>query len=313
MMSSVFLGHPFETWKVVGGEAKFEFDMREPARSVLTGRGPISKNGFLVSPFDLCDFFLEVEVKIGTEMNSGIQIRSRVEDDAVRGLQVEIDPSDRKWSGGIYDEGGRGWLASLKDNPAAQAAFKVDDWNLYRIECEGPSIRTWINRVPCAHWLECKSFRGVLAFQVHSGPKCEVAWRNPRFVPRGGYAWLELPADAHKSEGGLHTITIPTDCQGIAIDGTGPYIVRCSSNLNKEVVAIEADLSPIEGDTGAAAGEMFVVWSKDEGKAQNSSGSIVFPISKEFPVTSLQVSTSRDGSVRSLRALLPTQTLPSDR
>ncbi len=50
-------------------------------------------------------------------MNSGIQIRSESTHDynngRVHGYQVEIDPSARAWSGGIYDEARRGWLYPL--------------------------------------------------------------------------------------------------------------------------------------------------------------------------------------------------------
>ncbi len=312
-MQRIFLGHPFDTWTVVGGAAKFALDETDPTRPVLTGNGPIAKNGFLVSPFLLCDFQFEAEVKIGAEMNSGIQIRSRVDDNAVRGLQVEIDPSDRKWSGGIYDEGGKGWLASLKDNPAAQAAFKVGDWNLYRIECEGPSIRTWINGVPCSRWLECNTFSGVLAFQVHSGPKCEVAWRNPRFVPRGAYAWSALPTAAQSTADDLTTVRIPDHCEGIAIDATGAYEVRCVTVLGKEVAAFEADLSPIEGEVAVSSGEVFVVWTRGEGKAQTSTGSMQFTIPTDSSIDALRIRVGKGGALRALRALLPTQPLPYDR
>ena len=37
----------------------------------------------------------------------------------VHGYQVEIDPSDRAWSAGIYDEARKGWLYSLENNPKA--------------------------------------------------------------------------------------------------------------------------------------------------------------------------------------------------
>ena len=47
-------------------------------------------------------------------LNSGVQFRSNSKPDyrngQVHGYQYEIDPSARAWSGGIYDEGRRGWL-----------------------------------------------------------------------------------------------------------------------------------------------------------------------------------------------------------
>jgi hypothetical protein len=57
-------------------------------------------------------------------MNSGIQIRSlskpEFNNGRVHGYQVEIDPSDRGWSGGIYDEARRGWLYQNEMIPAAK-------------------------------------------------------------------------------------------------------------------------------------------------------------------------------------------------
>ena len=66
------------------------------------------------------DFILELDFKVDPEMNSGIQIRSNsfpeYNNGRVHGYQIEIDPSERAWSGGIFDEGRRGWLADLEDN-----------------------------------------------------------------------------------------------------------------------------------------------------------------------------------------------------
>jgi hypothetical protein len=63
-------------------------------------------------------------------MNSGIQVRSESTKDyrngRVHGYQIEIDPSDRAWSGDVYDEGRRGWLYPLVYNPSAQCAFKTN-------------------------------------------------------------------------------------------------------------------------------------------------------------------------------------------
>ena len=39
------------------------------------------------------------------------------------GYQIEEDPSSREWSGGIYEEGRRGWLYPVTLNPSAQNAI----------------------------------------------------------------------------------------------------------------------------------------------------------------------------------------------
>ena len=147
---------------------------------VLTGSGADTRNAFLVSPRNYGDFVLDLELRID-EGNSGIQVRSQVREEdgsgSMVGYQVEIDPSPRAWSGGIYDEGRRGWLFDLKDNEAARDAFKAGEWNRYVIECRGPWFRTWVNGVPAANGVDIMDEDGRIAFQVHSG-RTTVQWRR---------------------------------------------------------------------------------------------------------------------------------------
>jgi hypothetical protein len=120
-------------------------------------------------------------------MNSGIQFRSlslpEVKNGRVHGYQMEIDPSDRAWSGGIYDEARRDWLYIPNINPPAKTAFKKEAWNKYRIEAIGPVIRTWVNDVPVSALIDDLTLSGLIAFQVHAigkdaVPGKEIRWRN---------------------------------------------------------------------------------------------------------------------------------------
>ena len=102
----------------------------------------------------------------------------------VHGYQVEIDPSDRAWTGGIYDEGRRGWLKDLKENEPARKAFKAGDWNKFHIECQGDTIKTLLNDVPVAELKDTADPAGFIALQVHGVGKkeepLEVRFRNIR-------------------------------------------------------------------------------------------------------------------------------------
>ena len=136
---------------------------------------------------DYCDFVLELEVKVDDRLNSGIQIRSQskasYKDGRVHGYQVEIDPSDRSWSGGIYDEARRGWLDNLEGEPEAQDAFNNGEWNRYKIKAHGDTLRTWINGVPVAHLVDSVDACGFIGLQVHSTDHkdpLQVKWRNIR-------------------------------------------------------------------------------------------------------------------------------------
>ena len=115
--SASWVGPAFSGWEIAGGKADFQF-----SKGVLTGEGASGGNSFLVSKKTFGDFELTCQVRIQPEGNSGIQIRSHYRgDDKVAGYQVEIDSSERAWSGGLYDEGRTGWIASLEGNEEARA------------------------------------------------------------------------------------------------------------------------------------------------------------------------------------------------
>ncbi len=146
-------------------------------------------NSFLATEQNYADFILELEYKVDPAMNSGIQIRSNslpeYRDGRVHGYQVEIDPSTRGWTGGIYDEARRGWLYPLEQNPAGRKAFRQNEWNHFRVECIGSSIRTWVNGIPAADLVDDKTASGFIALQVHGigqndEPGKQIRWRNIR-------------------------------------------------------------------------------------------------------------------------------------
>jgi hypothetical protein len=164
----LFNGKTLEGWYQCNGTATFSVE-----EGVIVGRTVVgSPNSFLCSKESFGDFILEYEVWVDTDFNSGMQIRSiadpAIKDGRVHGLQVEIDPSERAWSGGIYDEARRGWLHTLAGQVTAQRAFKMKEWNHFRVEAIGTSIHTWVNGIPCANILDNLTMKGVLGIQVHS-------------------------------------------------------------------------------------------------------------------------------------------------
>lgn len=180
-----FNGKDLTGWKVLGGKATYEAKNNEIVGTTVSG----TSNSFLTTGKDYGDFIMEVELMVHPLMNSGIQIRSlstpEYQNGRVHGYQIEIDPSTRAWSGGVYDEARRGWLYNLEVNPAAKTAFKNNEWNKYRIESIGNTIRTWVNGIPAAHLVDAETAKGFIALQVHSIPSSEPAgrqirWRNIR-------------------------------------------------------------------------------------------------------------------------------------
>ncbi len=177
----LFDGKTLDGWKQHGGKARYAVE----DGAIVGTSAPNTPNSFLCTENTYGDFILELEFRGDSALNSGVQIRSEVDaNDRVFGYQVEIDPSARAWSGGIYDEGRRGWLNDLKKNEPARKAFKRDEWNKFRVEAKGDSIKTWINGVAAADLNDSKTPRGFIGLQVHGvGKKTEplhVRFRNLR-------------------------------------------------------------------------------------------------------------------------------------
>ena len=183
--TDLFNGKDLTGWKQLNGEAKYE-----AVDGMIVGTTVANTpNSFLCTEEEYGDFVLELEMLLVDDFNSGMQFRSQSLPDynngRVHGYQCEVDPSERAWSAGIYDEARRGWLYPVDLNPDAKSAFKPGEWNHYRIECIGPSIKTWLNGIPVAHLLDDMTPKGFIALQVHSirdetMANRQIKWRNIR-------------------------------------------------------------------------------------------------------------------------------------
>lgn len=164
----LFDGKSLNGWVQKNGKAKYSVEDGQIIGTAVAN----TPNSFLCTEESFGDFILELDAMIEDNMNSGIQFRSlslsEYQNGRVHGYQLELDPTDRAWTGGIYDEGRRGWLYIPNINPPAKAAFKIGEWNHLRIEAIGPQIRTWVNGVPVAHLIDQKTAEGFIALQVHS-------------------------------------------------------------------------------------------------------------------------------------------------
>mgnify|MGYP000636180561 CR=1 FL=1 len=148
---------------------------------------------FLASEKTYGDFVFEAEVKLpDRHSNSGLQFRSHAEKNNVYGYQAEVDPSDRKWAGGLYDEGRRGWLNPLKGKPSAQQAFNPDEWNSYRIECRGDHIEIYVNGVRTTNYRDPLDVKGHFALQHHGEAGKLYRFRNIRVKTLGQHAWKPI-------------------------------------------------------------------------------------------------------------------------
>ena len=165
---NLFNGENLDNWIQRNGEAPYEIEGDMIVGTTIMN----TPNSFLCTKENYGDFILEYDVIVDPLVNSGVQIRSNsmesYRNGRVHGYQVELDPSSRAWTAGIYDEARRGWLYSLSRNKAAQDAFKQGTWNTIRVEAVGSSIRTWINGVMASNLVDDMTAEGFIALQVHS-------------------------------------------------------------------------------------------------------------------------------------------------
>ncbi len=181
---NLFDGKTLNGWKRLAGTADYKVEDGAIVGTTVFNSG----NSFLVTEKEFSNFILEMDVKIDdTSSNSGIQVRSHYNVNGhegkglVYGCQFEIDPSSRKWSGGIYDEGRRDWLYPVSLNANAQNAFKVAAYNHIRIECIGSEMKTWVNNIPVAYLVDTTDKKGFIALQVHAINKPGLAGEKVYF------------------------------------------------------------------------------------------------------------------------------------
>lgn len=187
----LFNGKNLRGWEQKGGNADYHVE-----DGMIVGTAVAkTPNSFLCTKKHYSDFILEYEVKYknpGETFNSGVQIRSNTDPEyfkgRVHGYQVEFDPSERAWTGGIYDESRRGWLNNLLHDEKARQAIKLDDWNKIRVEAIGHSICTWVNGVPVANLLDDMTASGFFGLQVHNVNEAQagraIMWKNIRIITK---------------------------------------------------------------------------------------------------------------------------------
>ncbi len=195
----LFNGKNLSGWKKLNGNAEFKVE-----NGAIVGMARLNTpNTFLATTAEYDDFILEFEVLLDSRLNSGVQIRSLSRPDyqngRVHGYQVELDPSPRAWSGGIYDEARRGWLYHLEYHPAAKKAFQNGQWNKFRVEAIGPQIRVWLNGIQTADLIDDLTAKGFIALQVHSINEASLAgatvkFRNLRIISQNAAAYA-TPSD----------------------------------------------------------------------------------------------------------------------
>ena len=171
-----------------------------------TEANPVKQNTFLIyRGGEPADFELKVEWKIAPRGNSGVQYRSvQVPTDektgkwVLKGYQADIDIANQ-FTGMLYEERGRGFLAprgtlgylsedvrgtvgALESSDALKAYIKDKDWNQFHVIARGGTLIHVLNGHVTAVFVDDdvknRTLKGLLGFQIHTGPPMKVEFRN---------------------------------------------------------------------------------------------------------------------------------------
>ena len=169
----LFNGEDLTGWEAYGTEKWYVED-----GLLICESGPDKEYGYLATRDYYNDFDFSVDFKQEADGNSGVFIRSFVEQPAlVNGWQVEVAPMGHG-TGGIYESYGRGWIAEINDEQ--QKVLKEGEWNTLRIRLEGDNIKTWLNGEEMIDLTDEKvgQGQGRIALQIHDGGGIKVLWKN---------------------------------------------------------------------------------------------------------------------------------------
>ncbi len=186
-------------------------------RGETTEQNPAKGNTFLIwKGGSVSDFELRLMFRLSNTNNSGIQYRSKHVADGnprnkwvVRGYQGEVRNETElpNVSGFIYDEGGkRGRLCMVGEKAVWEngkktvtgktctpeefkKAFKLDDWNEYRIVAKGNNLQQFINGLQTVDFTDKEEGlalkEGILALQLHAGRPMWVEFKDIRLKRDG--------------------------------------------------------------------------------------------------------------------------------
>ena len=182
----LFNGRDLSGWSAKGGTCHFEVDDGVIVGTVVEG----SQSTYLSTDrTDFTDFIFTCDIKWEIDGNTGVMFRARSRSEGDRevvyGPQAEMEgiTKDRGWSGGIYGQscGGYFYPLWLTEHQKVRQAIKKDGWNRITIFAKGNVVRTWVNEIPAAHWIDDGSYpSGFFGLQVHKGKAGKILFRAPR-------------------------------------------------------------------------------------------------------------------------------------
>jgi len=197
----IFNGKDLTGWD---GDPKFWSVQDGAITGITTKENPTKGNTFIVWRGGTTkDFELRMMFKLDNH-NSGVQYRSKTRDNdagkwVMSGYQADMDGANT-YTGGLYEEGGRGILATpgqkvtigpdgkpqvtgaASDPKDIKAAIKNKDWNELVIIARGNHIIQKLNGMVTVDVTDedekRRAMEGLLGFQVHAGPPMKVQFKD---------------------------------------------------------------------------------------------------------------------------------------
>lgn len=173
----LFDGKTFDGWE---GDTQKSFRIQDGAivGGTLLDKNP--RNEFLCTEKSYTNFELQLKFKV-VGANAGVQIRShRIPNHyEVKGYQADL--GDPEWWGCLYDESRRNKVLAKSNMVEVNKVLKRDDWNEYRIRCEGRRIQLWINGYQTVDYVEADQTieqNGIIGLQIHGGPPSEAWYKD---------------------------------------------------------------------------------------------------------------------------------------
>ncbi|MBI1354761.1 MAG: DUF1080 domain-containing protein [Acidobacteria bacterium] len=140
-------------------------------------KSDLQDNTFLIYRREkFSDFHLIADIKLRNH-NTGIQFRSEdIGNFVVKGYQA--DAAEGNWWGSLYGEKtGRGVIENGWKGKG-ETVVKADGWNTVEVICQGSHIVIKLNGLTTVDIQDDMASSGILALQVHRGPKMQVSFRN---------------------------------------------------------------------------------------------------------------------------------------
>ncbi len=175
----LFDGRTFRGWE---GDTTNEWRVEGGALVGGSLNKMVSHNDFLCTTRSYANFELTLRWKlVGTGfVNAGVQLRSqRLTNPAYEMTGYQADLGQGYW-GSLYDESRRNKTLAQPDSSLITRILRLNDWNEYRIRCEGPRIRIWLNGQPTVDYVETDPAipqSGLIGLQIHGGGKAEASYK----------------------------------------------------------------------------------------------------------------------------------------